>query len=284
MKIIEQEPLSKHTTFRIGGPARYFCSPRNISELKKALQFAKEGKLNVFIIGAGSNLLAADRGYRGLVIRPKLANIELKKTGVTAEAGVPIQHLLATLAENGLTGLEFITGIPGAVGGSVAMNAGMGNEEIGEKVVRVWALNKEGKEKIILKKRCGFGYRKSIFQKQKLIISKVEFKLKKGKTPEIRSRIRERWERRLASQPYDLPSAGSVFRNPGRDFAGRLIEAAGLKGKKIGGAQISRKHANFIVNLGRAKARDVLSLMRTAKKTVRKKFAVGLRPEIVELR
>ncbi len=180
MKIIEQEPLSKHTTFRIGGPARYFCSPRNISELKKALQFAKESKLNVFIIGAGSNLLAADRGYRGLVIHPKLANIELKKTGVTAEAGVPIQHLLATLAENGLTGLEFITGIPGAVGGSVAMNAGMGNEEIGEKVVRVWALNKEGKEKIILKKRCGFGYRKSIFQKQKLIISKVEFKLKKG--------------------------------------------------------------------------------------------------------
>ncbi|MFA4967903.1 MAG: UDP-N-acetylmuramate dehydrogenase, partial [Candidatus Margulisiibacteriota bacterium] len=252
MRILRNEPLSKHTTFRIGGPAKYFCAPRTINELKEALQFAKAGensnsRLPIFILGSGSNILISDKGFNGLAINPRIDDISINGTDVVVGAGLPLQHLLSILAQKGLTGLEFMTGIPGSVGGSVCMNAGTGENAIGKAVVSVWVMNENGIEKAYSFKQSGFGYRKSAFQKKGLIITRVQLKLKKGKTINIRSKMKQLWQKRLSGQPYSLPSAGSVFKNPKGDFAGRLIEAAGLKGKRAGKAEISKKHANFIV-------------------------------------
>ncbi|HTY13093.1 MAG TPA: UDP-N-acetylmuramate dehydrogenase [Candidatus Omnitrophota bacterium] len=284
MKLLRDEPLDKHTTFRIGGPSKYFISPRTVGELKEALLFATKKRLKVFVLGMGSNVLADDRGFNGLVINPKLTSIKIEGTEVTVGAGVPLQHLLAIAAQNGLSGLEFLAGIPGSVGGALAMNAGAGKDEIGSKVISVRAVGRNGKERNCTRKQCRFGYRKSVFRNGGLIVTGVVLSLNKDRPSEIRKRIKERWKKRLASQPYELPSAGSVFKNPKGGYAGRLIEAAGLKGKQVGGARISEKHANFIVNSGHAKAKDVLNLMRATREKVNKMFRLKLEPEIILLK
>jgi UDP-N-acetylmuramate dehydrogenase len=290
MKYLRNEPLAKHTTFKIGGPARYFCAPKSIDELKEALRFAKKKRLKVSIIGAGSNLLIPDKGFDGLVINPQMSEVVVKGTNVIAGTGVPVQHLLNMLAKKGLSGLEFMTGIPGSVGGSIYMNAGTGKNEVGERVVRIWSLDKNQKfppeadppmeEKIKTQNECKFGYRKSIFQNGKSIITKAQFKLERAKPADIKAKIKALWKKRLAKQPYNMPSAGSVFKNPKGEYAGRIIEAAGLKGMRIGNAQISKKHANFIVNLGRAKADDVLKLIALVQKEVKKRFNINLKTEV----
>jgi len=280
MKYFRNEPLAKHTTFKIGGPAKYFCAPGNINELRKALRFARENKLKVSIIGAGSNLLISDKGFDGLVIKPQMSEVVVKGTNVIAGAGVPVQHLLNMLAKKGLSGLEFMTGIPGSVGGSIYMNAGTGENEIGKKVLKVWALDLKGKERILAVKYCKFGYRKSTFQNGKLIITKAQFKLKRAKLSDIKAQIKDLWKKRLAKQPYNMPSAGSIFKNPKGDYAGRLIETVELKGLRIGDAQVSKKHANFIVNLGRAKEKDVKKLIALIQQEVKKKFNIKLETEV----
>jgi len=280
MKYLRNEPLARHTTFKIGGPAKYFCAPKSINELKKSLLFAKENNLKVSIIGSGSNLLISDKGFDGLIINPKISGIVIKGTDVLAGSGISIQYLLNILAKKGLSGLEFMTGIPGSVGGSVCMNVGTGKEEIGGKVVRIWAIDQSQKAKVKSQNECKFDYRKSIFQNGKFIITKVQFKLKKGRPADIKAKIKDLWKKRLAKQPYNMPSAGSIFKNPKGDFAGRLIEAAGLKGMRIGDAQVSEKHANFIVNLGKGKADDVLKLIAHIQKKVKKKFDIKLETEV----
>lgn len=244
------------------------------------MKFAKQKKKKVFFLGNGSNLLVSDKGFRGVVIRPRMDRVTVKGTRVIAESGVTIGQLLNLLAKKGLTGLEFLTGIPGCVGGSVAMNSGVGDRWIGEKVVRVWALDKSQKSKFKSQKECKFGYRKSIFQNGNLVITKVEFKLKKGKSREIKERIKELWKIRLAKQPYNLPSTGSFFKNPKGRFAGQLIDEAGLKGMRVGDAEVSTKHGNFIVNRGRATAADVLKLAKKVQGKVKEKFRMKLEPEV----
>jgi UDP-N-acetylmuramate dehydrogenase len=274
------EPLSKHTTFKIGGPAEFYFEPKASEELKKALQFAKDKRKKVFFLGNGTNLLVSDKGFKGVVIRPRMSRVMVKGIWVTVESGVPIAELLNLLANKGLTGLEFMTGIPGCVGGSVAMNAGVGDRWIGEKVVRVWGLGTGGLVKVFNKKQCGFGYRKSIFQKGDVVITRVEFKLKKGNPKEIKETIRKIWKARLAKQPYDLPSAGSFFKNPKGKFAGQLIDEAGCKGMRVGDAEVSTKHGNFIVNRGKARAAQVIKLAKIVQRKVKQKFGIKLEPEV----
>jgi UDP-N-acetylmuramate dehydrogenase len=279
-RIKTNEPLSKHSTFKIGGPARYFVETSTIDELKEALEFAKEKKLEVFFLGKGSNLLFSDKGFNGLVIKPSFSRVEVHGDRLIAEAGASLHKLINIAMNHSLTGLESVCGIPGSVGGAIAMNAGVGKSAIGDKVIRVWGLGTKGLGKTFATKECKFGYRKSIFQKNKYIITKVEFQLEKGNKQKIRETIKQMWAKRLEKQPYNLPSAGSVFKNPKNDFAGRLIEEAGCKGLRMGGAEVSKMHANFIVNTGRAKAKDVKNLIKMVQQSVFKAFKIKLVPEI----
>ena len=251
--------LKKYTTFKIGGPAGYFFTAKNKRDLIKAIKWAKNKNLPFFILGAGSNVLFSDKGYRGLVI--KFQNQKLSQ-----------------LVNRGL---EWAVGIPGTVAGAIWGNAGAFGKSMKDvaKSVEVFDV-KDGKIKILSNKDCQFGYRDSIFKKNhNLIILSAEIKQKKSNL----KKIKEYLAYRKKTQPLNFPSAGSIFKNPKNYSAGELIEKAGLKGKKIGGAQISNVHSNFIVNLGTARAQDVLSLMKLIKKTVDKKFKVKLEEEIIIL-
>lgn len=278
MRYLRNEPLKKHTSLKVGGTADYFCAPKNIEEIKKALQFAKENKLAVAILGAGTNVLVLDRGVRGLVL--KLAGglnwIKFKGSKVFVGGGVLLPRLIRALAWRGLSNLEFLAGIPGSVGGAAVMNAGAYGREIGKYIREVRVLDKEGREKIIKGKNLKFGYRGSVFLKNKWIIIEAVLKLVRRKGKNIAQKIKECLLKRRENQPLGSPNCGSVFKNPKGDFAGRLIEEAGCKGMRIGDAQVSRKHANFIINLGEAKARDIIKLMARIQKLVK----VQLEPEI----
>lgn len=271
LKIKQKELLSKHTTLKIGGPAKYFCEPNDIDELLEALKFARRKKLQIFILGAGSNLLVSDKGFDGIVIKFKGA------------AGLLLSKLLNNLALNGLSGLEFLAGIPGTLGGAIYMNAGAYGQTIGDYIASVCAVDYKGKQFCFNSKECKSGYRKSIFQKKKLIITGVEFDLQKRKPADIKTEMKEIIKKRLAKQPYDMPSAGSFFKNPKGDYSARLIEAAGLKGLRVGDAMVSKKHANFIVNAGKATAVDVKRLMKQIQKKVYVSFKIKLTPEVVFL-
>ena len=304
LKIKEKIPLKEYTTFKIGGPARYFFVAKSKEGLKNAILWAKKKKLPFFILGGGSNVLFSDKGFNGLVIKLQNTQSEIRNTNVIAGAGVPLQKLVLEAAKKGLSGLENLAGIPGTLGGAIWGNAGAFGREIGDLVEEVKVLDVGGSKlevKKLKNKDCKFGYRDSIFKKKEnLIILEATLKLKKGKRKEIKEKMKEILKLRKEKQPLEFPSAGSVFKNvpiekvpkkiqekfkekikDGFLPAGVLIEAAGLKGYQIGGAKISEKHANFIVNTGEAKARDVLKLIELIKKRVRKKFKIELKEEIV---
>lgn len=282
LKILRKEPLKKHTSLRIGGPADYFCVPKNIDELKEALAFAREKRLPLAIIGAGTNLLALDNGFNGLVIKlgGGLNRSTIRGRVVHAGAGLFLPKLLKDLNRRGLTGLEFLAGIPGTLGGAAVMNAGAWGREIGRYIEQVKVIDQEGNLKVLGKKQIGFGYRRSLLQKGKYIVAEVIMKLRKGAARRIRKKIAGFLAKRKLSQPLGSPNAGSIFKNPKGKFAGQLLEAAGFKGARVGDAQVSVKHANFILNLGEAKAHDVLKLMTRMQHTVRRKFKVKLEPEL----
>jgi len=271
MKILRNEPLKRHTSLRIGGPADYFCVPKNTDELREALQFAKERKLRLAIMGAGTNLLALDSGFRGLVIKlyGGLNWIKIHRPKAQVGSGVALAKLLFALAKKGLGGIEFMAGIPGSVGGAVYMNAGAWEKWIGDFVEEVRAVDRTGKERVFNKSQLGFGYRKSKLQNSQWIITDIVLKLRRKKRKLINKKIREYLKLRKEKQPLGTPNCGSVFKNPKGDFAGRVIEQAGCKGIRIGDAQISSKHANFILNLGEAKAKDVIKLMTYIQKAVK---------------
>ena len=283
MKLKKNESLSRHTTFRIGGPAKYFIEAKTSEELALALDFAKKNKLKTFFLGKGSNVLFSDKGFNGVVIKPAFSRVEVQGDRIIAEAGASLHKLINIAMNHSLTGLECVCGIPGSVGGAVAMNAGVGKSAIGDKILRVWGLDKSQILKVKSQKECKYNYRKSIFQKGSMVITRVEFQLAKGDKKQIRETIKQMWAKRLEKQPYDLPSAGSVFKNPKGRFAGQLIEEAGCKGMRVGDAEVSEKHANFIINAGKACAKDVESLMDLIQKQVRRKFKIKLEPEIVIL-
>jgi len=287
--IKQNEPLANHCTYRIGGPARVLFSAADEREIIAGIEIAKENRFKTMILGGGSNILFSDRGFDGLVL--KLANNFIKiaeekedRAVVLAGAGTPLAALVKFALDNSLAGMEWAAGIPGTAGGAIRGNAGAFGREIGASVLRVRALEISGKSvvpAIVGKEDCAFGYRESVFKRNKnLVITAAKFVLEKGNANEIADKIKECAEKKRISQPLDFPSAGSVFKNPEGFFAAKIIEDCGLKGRSAGGAQISEKHANFIVNRGNARADDVLALIAQIKAAAKEKFAVDLKEEI----
>ncbi len=281
-KVEDNVLLSKYTTYRVGGPAICVIYPKNVTCLVKLLRFLKNDNVMYKLLGNGSNLLFSDKPYNGVLIKlDEFNNIEfLGKNKIRVGAGVSLIKLSLLTAKKGLTGLEFASGIPGSVGGAVFMNAGAYKSDMGYIVEKVKVLTPDLKIIYLENKEMDFHYRTSYLQKHRnFICLEVVLKLQKGSREAIEGVIRERRKRRLESQPLEYPSAGSVFRNPEGDFAGRLVEEAGLKGMVHGGAMISDKHANFVVNYKKASAEDVKYLIDLCHDTVKEKYNVNLKCE-----
>jgi len=280
MEIIKNEPMKNHTSFKIGGAADEFCTASGKDEIIELINYAKGKDMPYFIMGNGSNLLVSDKGIRGLVIQisGKFSDFEISENIIKAESGVLLSSLAKAAQKNGLSGMEFASGIPGTLGGAVYMNAGAYGGEMSSIVKSVTYL-KDGEIKKI-EDGFEFGYRKSLFADLGAVILEAELELEKGNPEEIKARMEDYKIRRTEKQPLNMPSAGSVFKRPKGYFAGGLIEEAGLKGFKIGGAVVSEKHAGFIVNAGSATAGDVLALIEHIQKTVKEKFNVELETEV----
>lgn len=276
------EPMKKHTTFRIGGPADYYLCPHSTEELQKILQICRENKLEFFILGNGSNLLVSDKGYRGVVIQlwKNFSDIETEDNTITVKAGAPLSKVAAEALEESLTGMEFASGIPGTMGGAVMMNAGAYGGEMKDIIREVTVLTREGELLTLSKEEMNFGYRTSVVKEKGYVVISAVLQLRKGDREEIRKVMDELKERRVTKQPLDMPSAGSTFKRPEGYFAGKLIMDAGLRGFSVGGAQISEKHCGFVVNKGDATAADVLGLIGEVQKRVQEKFGVALEPEV----
>ena len=281
-KVEENVDLSRYTTYRVGGMAKCLVYPRNVTSLVKLVRFLKSNKILYKVLGNGSNLLFSEKEYDGVLIRlTELNSIEFfGKSKVRVGAGYSLIKLSLLTAKKGFTGLEFAAGIPGSVGGSVFMNAGAYKSDMGYVVERVKVLTPDLKIIYLENKEMNFHYRTSFLQKHPdYICLEVIFKLQKGRREAIEELILERRNRRLDSQPLEYPSAGSVFRNPSGDYAGRLIEAVGLKGKKHGGAMVSSKHANFIVNYKNASSDDIKYLIDLCHSKVLEEYGIDMKIE-----
>lgn len=280
-KVILNVPLSLHTTYKVGGKAKCFIYPEDTKKLIKLLKYIKKNNIKYKILGNGSNTLFSDRPFDGIIIKlDKFDNIDIKVNTVVVGAGYNLMKLCALVARRSLTGLEFASGIPGTIGGAVYMNAGAYKSDMGYIIKRVKVLTPDFKVINMTNRELDFHYRSSFFQTHKdYICLEATIGLKKGKKEEIQKVIRERKQRRLETQPLEYPSAGSVFRNPEGLFAGKLIEDLGLKGLMKGGAQISNKHANFIINKKDAKASDIKELIEFTKEAVEDKYKVELKVE-----
>ncbi len=296
--------LAKYTTFKIGGPAQYFFVAKNKEDLIEAVKAAKKLKLRFFILGGGSNILFSDKGFNGLVINIENCKLKIENCNLYAEAGTKLEDIVRLATKGPLAGLEWAAGIPGTAGGAVYGNAGAFGLVIGDIVKSVEVLDfKTLRIKNFSKKDCKFSQKDTVFKNRKdLIILSIILKLKKGNKKQIQKKIKEYLNYRKKNHPFNLSSAGCAFKNYKKKIksqkllkefpklkefnrigmipAAFLVEKSGLKGKKIGGAQISTKHANFIVNLKKAKAKDVIKLIKLAKQKVKKKFGVNLKEEV----
>ena len=280
-KINHSIKLSDYTTFKIGGLARYFLKARNLSQLQDALIFAKSKNIRVFILGCGSNILVSDAGVNGLVIKLSglsFKELHIKDRFVDVGSAMKLNQLILRTKDQGLSGLELLSGIPGSLGGAIMGNAGAWGDQIGELVEEVRVLDYNGKIKLLKKKQLRFSYRKSNLQ-NKIILS-AKLKLNLLKKEKIMLKIKKYLKQRSNTQSNILPNAGCIFKNPKGLAAGKLIEACDLKGRRVGQAVISGVHANFILNIAQAKSKDVLSLMKLMHREVKRKFKVNLRPEI----
>lgn len=283
VKIFENEPMSAHTTFRIGGPARYYMIPENAEQVSKCMEFAMKIELPYVIVGKGSNVLFSDEGYPGVVIEVgrSMADIEVSGDGhIRAGAGAGLGALAAAAAKQLLSGLEFASGIPGTVGGAVVMNAGAYGGEIKDCIKSAKVLNKDGAVKELSRDEMELGYRSSVIQRRGYIVTEAVFQLHEGNKEEILGRMSELNAKRREKQPLDYPSAGSTFKRPEGYFAGKLIEDAGLRGFQVGDAQVSEKHCGFVINRGKATAADVVRLMEEVQKRVFETSGVRLEPEV----
>ena len=281
-RIKVHEPMSLHTTFKIGGPADYLVMPTSIREVTEVLAIARQYSLPVTVLGNGSNVLVLDKGIRGLVLKIGDAMSQLAHSGsvVIAGAGALLADVSRFAAEAQLTGMEFAIGIPGSIGGAVYMNAGAYEGEMRHVVQAVTGVCHDGTVKRFTHSEVAFGYRHSVFQDNQCIICEVELALKLGDAHTIAVKMADLTDKRESKQPLELPSAGSTFKRPPGHFAGTLIEQTGLKGFKVGGAQVSEKHAGFVVNAGGATAGDVLNLIKEVQRRVYEKFGVALHPEV----
>ncbi len=283
IEIAENEPLAGHTSFRIGGPAAAFARPKSEEELRTLLRLSEKMDIRPVILGAGTNVLVPDEGLDTLVICTRGCLGTLERDGerhILAGAGVTLAHLANFACECGLSGLEFAQGIPGTVGGATVMNAGAYGGEMSQVQIRTRAVGYDGQAWRYEEADHGFGYRTSVFARGEYIVTRAQYRLTPDDPAAIRARMEELTEKRRASQPLDLPSAGSTFKRPEGAYAAALIDEAGLKGERIGGAAVSEKHAGFIVNEGGATAEDVKALIALVQERVFEKSGIRLEPEV----
>lgn len=280
-KIEKDISLSTLTTYKTGGIAKLVVYPNNINNLKQMLKLIHKYNIKYFILGKGSNTLFSDKEFNGVIIKlDKLNNFKIQQTEIYVESGMILSKLVQASVKNELTGLEFAIGIPGTIGGAIYMNAGAYGNNMSNIVKSVIVLNEKFQIKEIPLEKLKFDYRYSIFQDNKnLICVAANIKLEHGNHDEIASKIKENLLKRKNSQPLEYPSAGSVFRNPEGNYAGKIIEELGLKGKNIGGAEISTKHANFIINKNNASSSDILKLIKLVQKEVKDKYKIDLKLE-----
>ena len=279
--IFMEEPMKKHTTFRVGGPADVLVQPDETT-LAAVLGLCRQHNVPYSFIGNGSNLLVGDKGIRGVVIEmtEPMGNIEVQGTRITAQAGAMLSKIANTAASNGLGGMEFAAGIPGSVGGAVVMNAGAYGGEMKDIIERVYVLDENGAQLELDRTALDLSYRHSCIPDKKYIVTKVVLELVPRNEAEIRSEMKELNEKRAEKQPLQYPSAGSTFKRPEGYFAGKLIMDAGLRGYQVGGAQVSEKHCGFVINKGDATAADICQLMQDVSDKVQAQFGVVLEPEV----
>lgn len=277
-----REPLSRHTSFQIGGPAALFCEPQNKRQLARAIAVCRQAGVRYYLLGKGTNILFADEGFDGVVIHigEVLGDIECNGLSVTAQAGAALSKVCIAAANEGLSGLEFAYGIPGCVGGAIYMNAGAYGGEIKDVLACATFLDETGAERTLQAGELQFGYRTSVFEREPWCILSATFTLREDDTGPIRERMADYARRRMEKQPLDMPSAGSTFKRPEGAYAGALIDQCGLRGYAIGGAQVSQKHCGFIVNTGNATCADVLCLADTVCKIVTDETGFRLEKEV----
>ena len=280
--ILSAEPLARHTSFRIGGAAEVLACPGSERELAAVLRLCRQQEIPCRILGGGTNILAPDAGVPGIVISTRgLDTLELNADGtITAGAGVPLALLAVFAQKHGLTGLEFAHGIPGTVGGGMYMNAGAYGGEMVQTAISARVLGRDGEIETVSGADMGLSYRHSAFMEGEGVILSARFRLQRGDPERILARMRELSEKRRASQPLELPSAGSTFKRPVGGYAAALIQNAGLKGLRVGGAAVSEKHAGFVVNLGHATSADVLELIAQVRERVKANSGIELEPEV----
>ena len=280
--VLVKEPMKKHTTWRIGGNADLFINPADKEDVRQAVEFARNYQIPFTVIGNGSNLLVRDGGIRGMVLKVGrgLAGISLEGTTIKAGAGAILPELAAVARQAGVGGFEFAAGIPGSLGGAIMMNAGAVNGCVADVLVSVVALNEENQFVTLLKEDLNFSYRSSILQGKTIVCLETIWQGYPKKIETIKEETYQYLSKRKAAQPQGHPTAGSVFKNPDGDYAGRLIEACACKGLRVGDAEVSQKHANWIVNLGQATAQDVLTLIEKIKMMVQERFGTTLHLEV----
>ncbi len=279
------EPMETHTTFRVGGPADYFVTPGTKDELAGIIARCRAAQMPYYIIGNGSNLLVSDDGYKGVVIQVYKSMNQIRVTGnrIEAQAGALLSGIAARALENGLAGFEFAAGIPGTLGGACVMNAGAYGGEMKNVLKQVTVLSQEGRIFTIPVQKLELGYRTSIIAKNGYIVLEAVIELRNGDAQEIKTLMDELKEKRVSKQPLEFPSAGSTFKRPEGYFAGKLIQDAGLKGFRVGGAQVSEKHCGFVINRDHATAADISELMRQVSEKVYADSKVILEPEVKRL-
>ena len=284
-RVLFEEPMSRHTTFKIGGEAECMLLIEQEEELIKLVPYLNQIEQNYFILGNGSNLLVGDKGYRGIIIKlgEGMNRITVEENCIRAQAGALLSQVATAARDAGLSGLEFAAGIPGTVGGGVVMNAGAYDSEMQQITEAVKVMDKEGKILILDNDTMEFGYRTSIIKNRPFIVLEVILRMQPGIKEEIQETMDELMEKRRSKQPLGYPSAGSTFKRPEGYFAGKLIMEAGMRGYRIGGAQVSNKHCGFVVNMGNATAADVKEVIEEVQERVKERFHVSLEPEVIFL-
>lgn len=284
-RLLFEEPMSRHTTFRVGGDAECMVLVEKEEELLKLVPFLNRTGQNYFILGNGSNLLVGDKGYRGIIIKlaEGMDQITVEGTRIHVQAGALLSKTAAAARDAGLSGMEFAAGIPGTIGGGVVMNAGAYDGEMKQITESVKVMDTEGKILVLDNDTMEFGYRTSIIKNRSFIVLEIVLRMKEGKKEEIQAKMDELMEKRQSRQPLSYPSAGSTFKRPEGYFAGKLIMDAGMRGYRIGGAQVSEKHCGFVINTGGATAADIREVIEEVQERVKERFHVTLEPEVIFL-
>lgn len=284
-RILSEEPMSRHTTFRVGGEAACMLLIEQEEELLRLIPYLNKVRRDYFILGNGSNLLVGDKGYRGIIIKigNGMDNLTVEGNQIRVQAGALLSQTAAAARDAGLSGLEFAAGIPGSVGGGIVMNAGAYDGEMKQVIQSVRVMDKEGTILVLDNDTMEFGYRTSIIKNRPFIVLEAVLQLQPGNKEEIHARMEELMEKRRSKQPLSYPSAGSTFKRPEGYFAGKLIMDAGMRGYRIGGAQVSDKHCGFVINTGNATAADIREVIEEVQERVKERFQVTLEPEVIFL-